>query len=421
MAWSLGLFGALRLNWTEAHVVLPVTQFQSGLAIELFGTPSAPIQVTLACSGTDALALCLAAILAYPAAWRSRLAGAGGGIALLLFLNTFRIGTLGRAAASPARFQLLHEFVWPVILTFAIAGYVFWWMRTIDNERRATAVTGWQPHRFFLLTLAFVLAFVITAPLYLQSSIILALAGVVAQSAAVLLNAMGVASYVHANVLSTPGGHFAVTQECITTPLIPIYLAAVIAFSSSRRRLAAALIATIPLFMALGIARLLLVALPPSMGSPLFVVHAFYQLALAIVVIGIAASWRHTRRDAWRYALAGIALAAVFLYLSAPVYALVESYNFAPIEDPQDAIAFLPVFQAAFYLALTTAMFSYSNWKLLLAGLAVLTVTQVMGIFVIQAITESGSSLAVRDVRAWAVVAPVLIVAVISHVAQPRR
>ena len=125
LAASLGFFGLLRLNWIEASVVLPLTHAQGGLAAVLFGTPALPVEATLACSGADALALCLGAVLAYPVPWRARLAGAGGGAALILGLNTVRIGSLGRVAASPAWFNALHLYVWPAVLTLAIAGYVF--------------------------------------------------------------------------------------------------------------------------------------------------------------------------------------------------------------------------------------------------------------------------------------------------------
>lgn len=69
VAWSLGLFGLLRLGWLETHAVLPLTQLQARLAESGFGTPAVPIDVTLACSGADALALCAGAILAYPSIW----------------------------------------------------------------------------------------------------------------------------------------------------------------------------------------------------------------------------------------------------------------------------------------------------------------------------------------------------------------
>ena len=104
VAWSLGLFGLFRLNWTEVHAVLPFTRVQAAAAVELFGTSALPVEVTLACSGADAMALFLGAVLAYPVSWRMRLAGAGVGAGLILALNTARIGTLGRVAASPAWF-----------------------------------------------------------------------------------------------------------------------------------------------------------------------------------------------------------------------------------------------------------------------------------------------------------------------------
>ena len=56
-----------------------------------------------------------------------------------------------------------------------------------------------------------------------------------------------------ANVLWTPRGGFLVTQECISTPLIPVYLAAVCAHSTTWRRLILGVLAAAPLFIALGI------------------------------------------------------------------------------------------------------------------------------------------------------------------------
>ena len=133
VAWSLGFFGLLRLPWVEAQVLWPFARLQGMVAVRMFGTPALPVEATLACSGADAMALCLGAICAYPVPWPRRLAGAAGGFALILALNTIRIGTLGRAAASPAAFTALHLYLWPAALTLAIAGYVFAWMRVADR------------------------------------------------------------------------------------------------------------------------------------------------------------------------------------------------------------------------------------------------------------------------------------------------
>jgi hypothetical protein len=165
---------------------------------------------------------------------------------------------------------------------------------------------------------------------------------------------------------------------------------------------------------------LLLVALPPSLGSPLFFVHAFYQLALALVAIGIAAVWRHGHALAPRHAFAGVLLAVAVIYLLTPVYAGLAGYGHS-IDDPQGAIAFLPAFQAGLYVALSAAALGYTNWKPFLAGFAVLALTQAIGLIVLHAIADACSAVAVREIRGWAIAAPVFIVAIIAHVAPPSR
>lgn len=435
VAWSFGLFGLLRLNWTQVHAVLPFTRVQAGVAVALFGTPTLPVEVTLACSGTDALALCLGAVLAYPVQWRTRLAGAGGGAALILGLNTLRIGTLGRAAASPAWFNALHLYVWPAVLTLAIAGYVFAWMRRADrrhlqDERRVAhrcstsveiardpspiPIGRPQPsRRFIVLTVAFLLLFAAVSPLYLQSASVLALAGLVARAAAVILGIVGVSAHAAANVLWTPRGGFLVTQECISTPLIPVYLAAICTYSTTWRRLILGVLATLPLFTALGIVRLLVVALPDVVASPIFLVHAFYQLLLGAVVVFLAAVWRHGGRAALGHALLGVIAGVAFVHLVGPFYTRLVTYPAgAPLQDPQGAIALLPAFQVGLYLALWVAAFAAVGWGRFLAGLAVLGLTQTAGLLALHAlVSHAGLTAHVRDIRGWAVAGPLLIFA----------
>lgn len=422
-AASLGLFGLLRLPWIETHAVLPFVRMQGALAVRLFGTPSLPVEATLACSGADAMALCLGAVLAYPVPWRRRLAGAAAGVALILTLNTLRIGTLGRAAASPAWFNALHLYIWPAALTLAIAGYVFAWMRAADGPHTPGERAPAQPsRRFVVLTLAFVALFTAASPLYLESPFVLALAGFIARAAAVTLGILGVDGHASANVLWTARGGFAVTQECISTPLIPVYLAAIAAYSTTWRRSIAGVLGTLPLFTLLGIVRLLLVALPDVL-TPLFLVHAFYQLLLGAVVVCLAALWRHGRRGALGYALAGIGLGVLFLYLLGPLYTRAITHQAGvPLHDPQGAIALLPSFQVGLYLALWVAAFVAVGWKRFLGGLAAFGIIQTAGLVVLHALAAGpGLAAHVRDIRGWAVAGPVLIFAAVVSRASSRR
>ncbi len=434
LAASLGLFAGLRLPWIEAALLLPLTRIQGDVAGVLFGTPALPVQVTLACSGAEALALCVGVVLAYPVQWRTRLAGAAGGIALILTLNTLRIGTLGLAVTSPGWFNALHVFVWPALLTVAIAAYVFAWMRVAEQpESRAagavappTASTerSWQPsRRFIVLSSVFLIVFTAASPIYLESAFVLALGGVIANAAAAILVGVGVSAHAVVNVLVTSRGAFIVTQECISTPLIPIYLAAVCTYAANRRAMVLGVVATLPLVIALGIVRLLLVTVPVAVsGSPAFLVHAFYQLLLGAVVVFLAALWCHGRRAALAYTAAGVAAGALFVLLLGPAYtSLVTSPSSGALEDPQGAVAFLPAFQVGLYLALWVAAFFATRWPRLVTGLGLLALSQVAGLLALHALNVAGFAAQVRDVRAWAVAGPVLIFATMVNRARSHR
>jgi exosortase/archaeosortase family protein len=453
VAWSLGLFGVLRLNWVETHGLLPLTQLQGRLGVLICGTSALPINATLACSGADVLALCLGAILAYPASWRMRLWGAGGGLALILGLNTLRIGTLGRVVASPAWFETLHLYVWPAALTLAVAGYVFGWMRVADGRasvdspfresvtRAATPATAMSPARlsprFIVLAAAFLLVFTAASPFYLESAGVLTVAAFITRATAAALHLFGVEARAAANVLWTPRGAFAVTQECISTPLIPLYLAAVVAYAGTWRQRALGLIAAAPLFVGLGIARLLVVALPAAfVASPLYLVHAFYQLLLGAVVVSAAAFWRHgATSTAWRRALTGIALGVAVALLLGAGYARVLTRATemiggvlsgfvagTPLDDPQGAIALLPAFQVGLYMALWVAAFVAFGWRRFVTGLVLLELVQLATLLALHILaSHSGFTPHVRDVRAWAVIGPLLVIAAVVNVGRLHR
>lgn len=425
VAGSLALFGLLRLNWIAAHVVLPVTRAQSTAAVALFGTPPVPVEATLACSGADALALCLGAVLAYPAPWLARLAAAAGGAVMILLLNTVRIGTLGQAAASPAWFDALHLYIWPLVLTLAIAGYVFAWMRLADRTPRDTPHT-WRlepSRRFIVLTVIFLVAFLVTAPFYLESPAVLAIAGLIASMAASILGALGMETHATANILWTSRGGFLVTQECISTPLIPLYLAAICSYATTWTARLGGLAAALPLFIALGILRLLVVAVPDAVASPLFLVHAFYQLLLAFVIVFVAAFWYRGHWKALGYATAGIVVGVIFVQVIGPIYAQgLPARASLPLDDPQGAIGLLPAFQVGLYLALWIATFLHVGWQRVAAGLVLLAGTQAASLLALQSLfTHTGLTPHVRDVRALAVGVPVLIFVLVASRARPRR
>jgi len=312
---------------------------------------------------------------------------------------------------------------------------VFVWMRLADRRDTAdeNGVAPREPgvigrplrsRRFVVLTVAFLLLFSAASPLYLESPGVLAVAGFIARAAAAILGLVGVNAHAAANVLWTTRGGFLVTQECISTPLIPVYLAAVCTYSTTWRRLILGVLATPPIFTALGVVRLLVVALPDALAtSPLFFVHAFYQLLLGAVVVFLAALWRHGGSAALRHALAGVVVGVLFVHLLGPFYTRAVTYAASvPVDDPQGAIAFLPAFQVGLYIALWVAAFAAVGWKRFLAGLGFLELSQMAGLLGLHALASYSSMRAhVRDVRGWAVAGPLLIATAVVKIARPRR
>jgi len=87
------------------------------------------------------------------------------------------------------------------------------------------------------------------------------------------------------------------------------------------------------------------------------------------------------------------------------------------------ALAFLPAFQVALYLALwVAAAFAVVEWKRFAAGLALLGFTQSAGLLLLQTLAiHAGLTAHVRDVRGWAVAGPILIfAAVVTSARTPR-
>jgi len=431
--WSAGLFALLRAPVVERVLVLPLTALQQRAAEHYAGSPTAPIVVTLECSGTDVLALCLAAILACPVAWRVRIAGALGAFAFVMAMNTVRIATLGLAAASPAVFTTLHLQVWPAILLVASAGYVLAWMRIAlgAGQGGATAPDGTLPdlaRRFAPRAAVVLVAFALCGPWIAASEALLAAGAVVAGAAGIILGSAGVAATVTGNVLATTRGAFVVTPECLATALVPVYIAAVLTARRSARWRAAALAGAVPLFGALAVVRLLLLALPPAIAdSPVILVHGFHQLVLAMAAVALLAYWREPSgpnrrpRAARRTGLAiGAAVAAAivaggpltaFVLAVARFVAALASHTLADLTNPGDAqgaLAVLPAYQACLLLALAIA--AKLGWRRVVPALAVLLVSQVFFLVALGEVADHAGLVAhALLLRGWGVAAPALL------------
>ena len=428
IGWSVAAFGVLRLHGVEQSAVLPLTQLQGRAAAGLFGAPTVPIDITLACSGADAIALATGFILAYPARWSARLAAAAGAVALVVVLNVLRIGTLGRTT-SPAWFEALHVYLWPAALLLGVAAYVFAWMRwsgpppaappALRFGKRSIQIT----RRFVVLSTVLLVLFIIATPRIAESGALLAVAGALTQAAAAILRFGGIDASAAGNVLWTGRGGFLVTQECISTPLIAVYLAAAVSYATGWRRVAA-IVLTAPVFAVLATLRLLVVAVPAGLvEAPMVVVHAFYQWLVAGALIAVAAAWAYGAQSAaWRRAALATAVGVLCFVLVTPVYgAAIAATGALAAGDPQGALGQLPAFQVGLFAALCIAALVTMRWRAVALGFAALSVLQLAGFTALHLLTAQMTFAPdVRAIRAWALGAPVLLVWSMVMYGRPR-
>lgn len=433
--FSITLFGVLRIPFVERYLLLPFTQAQHGLACRIGGDPEAPITVGLSCSAADVIALCLGFVMAFPVAWRKRLFGAALGLVVIAAVNTVRIATLSHAVRSSRWFDLLHLYIWPGVLLVVVSIYVFLWMNRALRGEASLAVksgpTSTRPKwsrptvRFVLLTLLFVALFVGTSSWWMESPTVLTVANWVAATGALCIRLFGGEATVTGNVLRTANGSFLVTQECIMTPLIPAYFAAVLTLPMKSSRRNAYLIAAFPIFFILGAARLLILAFPTRViGSHLMAIHGFFQILLAVilVILAVTVSSAHSRtlqsmaRPAALALLGGI-LTAVILGLT---------YNRALFEvvawlraalghsghlyfDPQGALLLMAPYQMGLFVAFWLAWSPRASGRRLVAGMAGLALSQIVALLVAgEWAAHTSLTPHVAAIRAWSVISTVL-------------
>ena len=456
-AWFVGLFGLMRLGWVESNLLTPFAQLQQRVAEQLMGVKSGMLYADASCSGGDPMALCMGAIFAYPAAWGSRLRGAAVGLAAITAINVVRLGSLSMVAENRTLLDVLHLYVWPGILIVVAAAYVYRWMDRqgsrpggpgrppADGAAPAGApggaggssfagavpagalgtlpVLGGVTRRFLVLTAVLVAAYFAAAPFFYGSDLVRVLAGWVALTGGAILTAGGTETTVMGAGLFTPHGGFLVTQECVFTPLIPVYLAGVLAAPLTPWRRAAALAATPVIFFAVGVSRVLVLAVPANLvGNYEVAIHGFSQTLVSVLLVAAAAVWTagSARPGAVR-ALVAVGAGVAAGFAAAPVTGLLLGGGAAglqaltghghPFVDEQGAAAVLPAFQLGLFAALWAAVAGRAEWRRALAGAGLLAASQLVLAFLVGEMAQHGGfNPHVALIRAWTVVVPLVLV-----------
>jgi exosortase H (IPTLxxWG-CTERM-specific) len=137
-----GGFTLISLNWVNDHAIEPLTggiARMSGAVLNLMGqkvsmagtiirSPHFAVNIRNGCNGVEAMLIFLAAVLAFPASWKSRLTGLGLGIVAIQVVNLIRVVMLFLTGVYfPRIFDTSHTVIWQtIVILFGVMLWIFW-------------------------------------------------------------------------------------------------------------------------------------------------------------------------------------------------------------------------------------------------------------------------------------------------------
>lgn len=137
-----GSFTLISVQWVNDHAVEPFTAGiarVSGVVLDLLGqnvtmqgtiirNSRFAVNIRNGCNGVEAMLIFLAAVLAFPASWRSRLLGLGFGILAIQVVNLIRVVALFLTGIYfPRLFDASHTVIWQtVVILSGVLLWIFW-------------------------------------------------------------------------------------------------------------------------------------------------------------------------------------------------------------------------------------------------------------------------------------------------------
>ncbi|HEY0512713.1 MAG TPA: exosortase H [Thermoanaerobaculia bacterium] len=152
-----GGFALISLNWVNDHAIEPFTAGiarASGGVLDLMGQHVAlsgtiirnarfAVNIRNGCNGVEAMLIFLAAVLAFPASWKSRLAGLALGTVAIQAVNLVRVVALFLTGIYfPRIFDTSHTVIWQtIVILFGLLLWIFWANRFAAPAETAAPAT----------------------------------------------------------------------------------------------------------------------------------------------------------------------------------------------------------------------------------------------------------------------------------------
>lgn len=150
VALQAGLFAAELTPWAQEYFVIPWTNTLASISAWLVTLVDPGVVATgkvlqstrngfavsieAGCNGVEATIVLVAAILAFPASWKRRLAGLAVGIVAVQGLNIVRVISLFYLGQWDLRvFEWAHLYVWQALIMLDVLVVWLVWVRTLPS------------------------------------------------------------------------------------------------------------------------------------------------------------------------------------------------------------------------------------------------------------------------------------------------
>jgi exosortase H (IPTLxxWG-CTERM-specific) len=145
------LFAVEMTNAVQSQVVLPFTSFLASLSAALitpfdssvlahgkvlqFTDSGFAVSIEAGCNGVEATIVLIAAVVAYPASWRARLAAIGLGFLAVQAMNIVRIISLFYLGDwNVDVFTWVHLYLWPVLIMLDVLIVFMVYLRYVSGK-----------------------------------------------------------------------------------------------------------------------------------------------------------------------------------------------------------------------------------------------------------------------------------------------
>ena len=149
----VALFSLEMLNPVQEHLVVPFTTFLAKISAALiapfddtvlaygkvlqFKDTGFAVSIEAGCNGVEATIVLIAAVVAYPASWKARVAAIGLGFLAIQALNIVRIITLFYLGDWDIDiFSWVHLYLWPSLIMLDVLVVFILYLRYLSREEQ---------------------------------------------------------------------------------------------------------------------------------------------------------------------------------------------------------------------------------------------------------------------------------------------